>query len=244
MIKHFNTLLLAILAFTVFLLVNQCSLNNRQDQIIKQNELAMKDSSYSAIKTITELKEELAKKDSALSVKVNTIVKEKITSVTKTVVKYKRDTTVLTNTKLIYTDSTILFNSIFNDSIIKLSIDSHIKYKYDTITESLKVDTAYNILNKLDLNFGIGLIKSVDNDGFLRVRSQAYYLNSVGGFSKEIPNNKLNLRTQDIVIDNTKKESRWALTLSPASVGLFLTPVGVNLGIGPSAAFSYVIRVK
>lgn len=204
----------------------------------EQNAMSKKDSSYSQIKTKEEVKKELGDSDLGKNFK-EIDKKENIITITKTVVKYVHDTTLLTRTVYVKTDTSLMFNGVFNDSITKLEVSSHVKWKYDSLVKKVNVDTAFTKLNNVEMKFGIGLIKSIDEKGFYRVRSNAYYLKPDGELGDIIPKNKLNLKSNEIIIESNKPKSNWAITLSPFSMGYFLTPSGFVFGVGPNIGISY-----
>ena len=146
----------------------------------------------------------------------------------------------MTRTVYVRTDTSLKFNAIFDDSITKLEVKSNVKWKYDSLRKRVNVDTAFTKFNKYEMKFGIGMVKSIDEKGFYRVRSNAYYLKN-DGFGDLIPQNKLNIKSEDIIIEPNKPKTNWAVTLSPVSVGYFLTPSGFVFGIGPNIGISYRI---
>jgi len=222
----------------ILLIANAITSCDKHPTKEEQNAMAKKDSSYSQIRTKEEVKKDLGNSD--LGKKFKEVDKnEKVTTITKTVVKYVHDTTVLTRTVYVKKDNSLEFNGVFDDSITRLEVSSHVKWKYDSISKKIDIDTAFTKLNKIDFKFGIGLIKSIDEKGFYRVRSNAYYLNPNGEFGSIIPQSKLSLKTNDIIIEPNKQKSNWAVTLSPVSFGYFLTPSGFVFGVGPNIGISY-----
>lgn len=243
--KKINFIIILILTSIIALLLIErgCSKIETVDKN-KQNEMASKDSSYSKIKDINEVKKELGNTDLGKEVKNIESKGEKITTITRTVVKYVHDTSYVENKVYEKTDTRLKYSGVFDDSLISISVSNDVKLKYDSTVNRYVFDTALTKIDNIDFKFGIALVRSMDKDGYLRVRSKPYYINEGGEFKKFIPDNKLKLITDDIMIEKIKKNSNWAVTLSPVSVGYFLTPNGFVFGVGPNIGISYKIFGK
>jgi hypothetical protein len=251
--KNLSIISIGIIIILSLFILKQCDSNKQTELINKQNELALKDSSYQLVLTKEKLKlidsslyKAVSKIDSLSTLPVKEVIKIKIKYVPRDVIV---DNTVQYDS--LTKKGSVSFTS--NDSV--RSFDAISYFNIDTSNHKISLVHDKSEVKNFKFNFDLICYKELDRDGNIVVKVKPFYIDKEGNLIKEISTNTLNIGYRSVLLqpsdfpvkpssNKLRLESGWGLTLTPLAVGLSFGPKGVQYGFTPNIGFSYYLTLK
>ena len=195
--KYLSIISILVMMVLTLTLLKQCDKNKEIELINKQNELALKDSSYQLVMTKEKLKTVDRSLYKAVS-KIDSLSTQKIKEVVKIKIKYVPRDVIVDNT-VVYDSLTKKGQVSFTSSDSVRSFDAVSFFNIDTANHKISLIHDKSEVKNFKFNFDLICYKELDKDGNIVVKVKPFYVDKNGNLVKEISNNTLNLGYRSVL---------------------------------------------